>query len=160
MKVNTPLSQGSVEVFIQATPQKVYELVSNLERMGEWSPECYRCEWLDGAENAAVDACFKGWNQTGLVRWSTTCRIITAEPGRELAWEVIKPFGRVTTRWRYQLETSDDGCRLVESIEVVHTPFVIKLVQLLFMGGHRRRMASVQKIMLQTLERIKMAAEA
>ena len=160
LKVDTPLSQDSAEVLIQASPQKVYEIVSNLERMGEWSPECYHCEWLDKAENAVVGARFKGWNRVGLVRWSTTCRIIAAEPGRELAWEVIEPFGRVTTRWRYRLETSDDGCRLVESIEVLYTHFTIKLVQLLLMGGHRRRMASVQKRMQQTLERIKVTVEA
>ncbi len=160
MKVDAPLYQGSAEVLIQAPPQKVYKLVSNLERMGEWSPECYRCEWLDEAENAAIGARFKGWNRAGLARWSTTCRIIAAEPGRELAWEVIEPFGRATTRWRYRFETSDDGCKLVESLEVLHTPFMIKLVQLLLMGGHRRRMAQVQKRMLQTLEYIKVAVEA
>ncbi len=160
MKVDKPFNEGSAEVFIQAPPQKVYELVSSITRMGEWSPECYRCEWLGEAENAAVDARFKGWNRAGLGRWSTTCRIIAAEPGRELAWEVIEPFGRVTTRWRYRFETSDDGCKLIESFEVLHTPFMIKLVQLLLMGGHRRRMASVQNRIHQTLECIKAAVEA
>lgn len=63
MKVYEPLYQGSAEVLIQAPPQEVYELVSNLKRMGEWSPVCYRCEWLGGAKDAVVDARFKGCDE-------------------------------------------------------------------------------------------------
>jgi hypothetical protein len=128
--------------------------------MGEWSPECYRCEWLGEAENAAVDARFKGWNRAGLGRWSTTCRIIAAEPGRELAWEVVGADDRVETRWRYRFQASDGGTKLIESFEVLHIPFMIKVIELLLMGGHRRRMASVQDGMRRTLERIKAEVEA
>lgn len=160
MKVDAPIHQDSAEVLIQAPPQKVYELVSNITRMGERSPECYRCEWLGGAENAAVDACFKGWNRAGLGRWITSCRMIAAEPGQELAWEVMEADDRVETRWRYWFEASDGGTKVIESFEVLHVPFKVKLVELLFMGGHRCRMASVQDGMRQTLERIKAAVEA
>ncbi len=160
MKVDAPLYQGSAEVLIQAPPQKVYELVSNLERMGEWSPECYRCEWLGEAEGPAVGVRFRGWNRHGRMKWDTTCRIITAEPNRELAWEVMESSGRAATRWRYRFESSDGGCKLVESFEALHAPLIIKLIQLLFMGGQRRRTASVESGMRHTLQRIKAAVEA
>ncbi len=160
MKVDAPLYHGSAEILIQAPPHKVYELVSSLERMGEWSPECYRCEWLSETEGPTVGTRFKGWSRRGLMKWATTCRIITAEPNQELAWEVIEPSGRVATRWRYRFETSDGGSKLVESFEVLHVPFMVKLIQLLFMGGESGRTASRQNGMRQTLERIKAAVEA
>ena len=34
---------------IDTTPERVYDLVSDMPRMGEWSPECQRVEWADGA---------------------------------------------------------------------------------------------------------------
>ncbi len=160
MKVDAPLYHGSAEILIQAPPQKVYELVSHLERMGEWSPECYRCEWVGDAEGPTVGVRFKGWNRHGRMKWDTTCRIITAEPNQELAWEVMEPSGRVATRWRYRFEASDGGTKLVESFEPLHSPLWLRLIQLLFMGGKRGRMASLQNGMRQTLERIKAAAEA
>lgn len=160
MKVYEPLYQGSAEVLIQAPPQEVYELVSNLKRMGEWSPVCYRCEWLGGAKDAVVDARFKGWNRRGLMKWDTTCKIIVAEPGRELAWDVVGTDDRVITRWRYRFEVRDGGTKLIESFEVLHQPLLIKLVTLLFSGGQRRNTATVQDGMCQTLEHIKTAVEA
>ena len=41
---------GQVQIHIEAQPEKVYALVSDVARMGEWSPECYRCEWMDGVD--------------------------------------------------------------------------------------------------------------
>ncbi len=159
MKVDAPHYQGSAEVLIQAPPQKVYELVSNLERMGEWSPECYRCEWLGEAEGLTVGARFKGWNRHGRMKWATTCRIITAEPSQELAWEVVESSDRVATRWRYRFEASDGGSKLVESFEAFYLPLWLRLIQLLFMGGRHGRTASLQNGMRRTLERIKAVVE-
>lgn len=32
---------GQVQIHIEAPPEKIYTLVSDVARMGEWSPECY-----------------------------------------------------------------------------------------------------------------------
>ncbi|MGB8503197.1 SRPBCC family protein, partial [Mycobacterium sp.] len=58
---------GSANVHIDAPPLAVYRLVSDITRMGQWSPECYRCEWLDGATGATVDARFRGHNRLGRI---------------------------------------------------------------------------------------------
>ena len=52
-----------VSVDIAAPPERVYELVSDIRRMGEWSPECKRCSWARGATGPAVGARFKARNQ-------------------------------------------------------------------------------------------------
>ena len=39
------LTQDSVETVVDAAPERIYDLVADLPRMGEWSPECQRVEW-------------------------------------------------------------------------------------------------------------------
>jgi len=58
---------GAARIEIDAAPVAVYALVSDISRMGEWSPECYRCEWLGGATTAAIGAKFRGHNRLGKV---------------------------------------------------------------------------------------------
>ena len=48
--------RGEVRVHVDAPPDVVWALVADLDRMGEWSPECYRVEWLDGAASTAKPA--------------------------------------------------------------------------------------------------------
>jgi hypothetical protein len=77
-----------------ATPDVIYELISDLPRMGEWSPE--------NLGGAAVGAKFRGDNRNGRKSWSTTVTITTADPGRALAFDVtFGPFS--VARWRYTL---------------------------------------------------------
>ncbi|MGH9050843.1 MAG: SRPBCC family protein [Acidimicrobiia bacterium] len=49
-------TEAHVSLHVDAPPEKLYELVSDVTRMGEWSPECRRCEWIDGATGPAVGA--------------------------------------------------------------------------------------------------------
>ena len=46
--------QGEVDIHVNAPPEAVWRVVADLDRMGEWSPECYRVEWLDGAHSPAT----------------------------------------------------------------------------------------------------------
>ena len=39
----------TVERYVDAPPEDVYDLVADIQRMGEWSPETYRCSWRGGA---------------------------------------------------------------------------------------------------------------
>ena len=72
-------TSGKAATTIAVLPQVLYDLVSDVRRMGEWSPECRRCEWIDGAIGPAVGARFKGSNAHGHARWSTTTKVVAAE---------------------------------------------------------------------------------
>ncbi len=98
---------------IAATPQRVYELVSDLPRMGEWSPEATGGKWLKGATGPAVGARFKGTNRKGRIRWSTLAKVVTADPGREFAFDVTA-MGFAVARWGYKLEATDGGTTVTE----------------------------------------------
>ena len=148
---------GEARVHISAPPEKVYDLVSDVTRMGEWSPETVKCEWIDGATGPAVGARFKGSNKRGLFRWSTKPEVVAANPGREFAF--ITP-GSGSTKWTYHFEASaDGGTDATESFELLaDMPQYIVLADR-YLLGIKDRTADLEQAMQQTLERIKRAAE-
>lgn len=98
-------------IHVDATPQQVYDTVSDVTRTGEWSPQCVGCEWLDG-DGPRVGAPFTGHNRRPGREWSTTGEVVAAEPGRAFAWEIN---GRGLVRWGYEMEPDGDGTRLTET---------------------------------------------
>jgi uncharacterized protein YndB with AHSA1/START domain len=146
---------ATVTVHIDAPPERVYDLISDVTRMGEWSPECTGCAWIDGAERAAVGARFRGSNRRGWMKWSTTAEVESADPGREFTF-ATRSGKRIATRWRYVLAPGDGGTDVTESFEAVYAPAPLRLVERVFMRGRTDELATGMRT---TLERIKAAAE-
>ena len=148
---------GEVSAHVDAPPEEVWSLVADLERMGEWSPECYRVAWLDGAGSPAQPgARFKGHNRWGPVRWSMTCEVKTADPGQEVSWSTVQR-GRDVVRWTYRFEPDGAGTTVTESFNVVWLPPMARLFEdVVMVNRDRQREAAMRS----TLERIKAAAEA
>ncbi|WP_165759372.1 SRPBCC family protein [Mycobacterium decipiens] len=145
--------QGSID--IAAAPDLVYDLIADITRMGEWSPECYRCEWLDGARAAAPGARFRGYNRLGPLRWKRTVVIDTAARGREFAFTTVNEgAGRQETSWRYTMVPSPSGTLLTESFEFLWCSVPNRLLETLLPRGRQ-----VDRGIQQTLGRIKRAAE-
>ena len=65
---------------IAAEPEAVYALISDLPRMGSWSPECTGVSWRGDLRGAVPGARFIGHNRSGWVRWSTFGEVVAAEP--------------------------------------------------------------------------------
>ena len=107
-------AQASKEasVDIAATCDVVYALVSDLTRMGEWSPEATGGEWLDGGSGQVGDW-FLGHNQVGEREWSRQVQVAVADPGREFAF-VVGGVDENCTWWCYEMEPVDGGTRLTE----------------------------------------------
>ena len=76
-----------VSLRIEAPPEAVYAIVTDIAQMGRLSPECTGGQWLGGATGPAVGARFKGSNKRGRARWSTTNTVVEAEPGRVFSFE-------------------------------------------------------------------------
>jgi hypothetical protein len=106
----------SESLTVAAPADLVYALVADLPRMGEWSPECERVTWRGGATCAAAGAQFIGHNRAGAVRWMTQGRVVVAEPGRHLAFEIS--FGLLKiARWAYAIapcEADPSSCTVTE----------------------------------------------
>jgi hypothetical protein len=99
---------------IAAPADAVWALVSDLPRMGEWSPENTGGKWIKGATGPVTGAVFSGKNKNGLRRWSTTVTVTDSRPGQ--AFEIAVSCGPFAiANWRYELEATADGCRVTES---------------------------------------------
>lgn len=153
-----PIWQDETSIDIAADPASVWALVSDVARMGEWSPVCRRVEYLDGATSSAEGARFVGYNRQFGARWSRTCVITTCVPERELGFHTLFR-GATGTRWRYRLEPRDGGTRVVESYVLLSMPrWVTAMQRLPGMTGRSR--LETNRGMQQTLRQIKAAAES
>lgn len=147
-----------VSTTIAAPPDRLYAMVSDVTRMGEWSPECFRCTWVRGATGPAVGARFRGWNRKGWRRWWTDATVTKAEPGKEFAF-AVSSFGLPVAGWGYRFEPSADGGTVVTEYWNDRRQKPMAVVSGVAVGvadreGHNRRG------MEQTLQRIKAVAEA
>lgn len=109
-----PASSLSRSTTIAATPQRVFDLVSDLPGMGRFSPENAGGRWLAGATGPAVGVGFRGQNRRGLHRWSTRCTVTRCEPGRAFAF-AVSSMGLPVADWAYDIEVDGDGSRLTET---------------------------------------------
>jgi hypothetical protein len=145
---------GSTTIHIDAPPDAVYALVSDITRMGEWSPETVKAEWIEGATGPAAGARFKGTNKLGFLRWSTKPMVEVADPGREFTF-VTMFRSEKETRWSYRLAPAGDGTDVTESWEELSQ---IPIIGRLMMNDRRER--QLTEGCAKTLARIKAAAEA
>ena len=106
--------QVTVERDVAASPEALWAIISDVTRMGEFSPENVGCEWLGDRREPVVGARFRGTNQNGKRRWKTVCTVVTAEPGRVFAFDV-KASGLRVARWEYRFAPGDKGCRMSET---------------------------------------------
>ena len=150
------------ETFIEASPQRVWELVTDIVLMGRWSPEYDGGTWLDEAAGVAVGARFRGRNKREGREWESVSTVVEAELGKSFAWAVGDPSNAAAT-WRFVLTYEGSGTRVRQHVELGPGP-----------SGLTRRIGEVpdreeeviaarvdehQRNMQQTLGGLKNAAE-
>ena len=97
-------------VVVACRPDTLYDMVSDVTRMGEWSPICRACWWDEGGGPRA-GAWFTGRNEVPGRVWETRSQVVTAERGREFTFEVNNGWAR----WSYTFAAADGGTELTES---------------------------------------------
>jgi Polyketide cyclase / dehydrase and lipid transport len=117
-------AQASVD--IQADPQVVYELVSDVPGLPRWAAETVSCRWVD-VDGPRVGARFRGLNRRGPLVWRTMSAVTEADPGRAFAWRVTA-FGSPIAAWRYDIEPTAEGCRVTESTTDLRNAFFRRIV--------------------------------
>lgn len=111
---NPAVTTVSVSRVIAASPERLYQLITDLARMGEWSPENRGGRWLKGAHGAAINARFKGKNANGWRRWSSIAKVLIADRPREFVFEVTSRGFRVA-KWGFVFEPVEGGTRVTET---------------------------------------------
>jgi uncharacterized protein YndB with AHSA1/START domain len=149
---------GSVTVHMAAPADRVWDLVSDVTRIGEFSPETFEAEWLGDATGPAVGARFRGHVRRNdrPVYW-TVCTVTACDPGRQFGFDVAGPGDRVLNTWRYQLSAGGDGgTDVTESFELPST-LPTRLYWLI--AGSARGRANAESMRV-TLEKIKTVVES
>jgi plastocyanin len=154
------LTTDTVDRYVEASPEALYDLVADVTRTPEITPDIVRVEWLDGATGPAVGARFKAINTVGRgPSWSNKPVMVTVEPGREIAWARTEPFGG-TVEWRYRFEPEGTGTRVTESYEVTKP---LRLMGWFIIGtlyGKKDRRRDLHDTMVRTLDRLAELTEA
>ena len=154
----------SVVQEVGATPEVVWEVVSDITRLGEWSPECQRCEW-DSGQEPGLGATFTGHNRLGDIDWSNQSTVVEWEPQRKLTWEVrLTGPGRDMfgddpfSRWGFSIEPTTSGTRVTQTTEDLRSE-ELKKASLAFLPEVQDRQARNLETMAATLEALAQACE-
>lgn len=150
--MSTPTT-ASVSLEIDAPPDVLYDLVTDVTRMGEWSPECTVCEWK--GEPGKVGSTFVGRNRRGIARWSTTARVLAADRPREFRFATLSG-GDPSTEWTYRFE-GDGPTTVTESFNAISQPRLIAFVEKYLL---RNRQSQLEEGMTKTLAALKQSAES
>lgn len=142
---------------IDAPATVVWSMISDITRMGEWSPESTGGKWSKGASGPAVGAKFTGTNRNGKKKWSTTGTVTAAEPGQKFAFAVdVGPIA--ISAWAFDLEPTATGCSITETWTDRRGRFAKWIGKPA--SGVSDRVSHNRAGMEQTLERLAAAAEA
>ncbi len=149
-------SNLSTSVEIDAPADHVWSIVSDLGRMGEWSPQCRKV--IVRGDDIRLGTRMININRAGWKVWPTRSKVISYEPGREIAFRVKDN----RSIWRYQLQELPDGAtRVTETRDVSDdTTSISKVLVDRFLGGEANFETDLMTGMKQTLARIKAEAEA
>ena len=98
---------------IAAPPAEVFAAITDITRMGEWSPETVSADWNDGANEAAVGASFTGRNRNGDNQWTTEATITELVPNERFFFD-CSVRGFVFSKWGYSIEPAGDGSIVTE----------------------------------------------
>lgn len=151
------LTSDQVALDIEADASVLYDMVSDLPRIGEWSPECERVEWEGDVDVPVEGTTFVGHNAVGpgrRIRYTRHGRVLVADRGREFAF-ITDEGGRESTVWRYTFSPTDGGTRVTESYEVRWIPTWARILDVPT-NRHRQLVEN----MATTLERLRVSAES
>ncbi len=91
----------------------VWSMITDLPRMGEWSPESAGGSWVGGGARASVGARFRGRNHHGRRSWSTVATVDQMEAPWRFSFDV-HAMGMAVSHWDYTIEPAEGGCVVTE----------------------------------------------
>ncbi len=146
-------------VHIAAPPAQVWELVTAMERYGEWSSENTGGYWRKGPDGVPgrgkVGDQFVGINRRDGAEWKAFVEIVERE--EEKAYAFVTGGSEMNlVLWRYELRPDGDGTLLTEQWTLRKPSFFLD------QGGEAevaRRKANAKESMAATLNGMKATAE-
>lgn len=148
------LIEDSIDV--DATPEKVWAVISDLKRMGEWSPQCKKMIIRGGKVD--LDTKTININRRGPLVWPTTAKVVRFEPNKRIGWRVTEN----RTVWSYEITPAENGVTVTERREAPggKTSTVSAFLVDKVFGGNDSFEEELKVGMAESLGKIKKAAEA
>ena len=108
----------TVEVDIAASPERVWDLVSDINISARFSNELQGAEWVD-SDGPREGASFIGHNKRTDVNreWDTTSWVVACDPPLVFAWNV-NDRDEPSAQWRFELEKIPGGTRLRQRLVI------------------------------------------
>jgi len=142
---------------IAASASVVFAALTDITRMGEWSPETYLAEWNEGVDGPALGARYTGHNRHGDNEWSIEAEIVDYALDERFFFD-CNSRGFVFSKWGYSIEPTADGCRVTEYWQDLR-PEQAK-ARSVSISGVEDRVAHNREGMEQTLERLAAGVES
>lgn len=122
----TPDLEVSREV--AASPEVVFAAITDITRMGEWSPECVQAEWAEGFSKAEVGARFIGHNKNGDKTWTIESTIFEFVENERFFFECMsgRVPGFVFAKWGYSIEPTQSGCTITEYWQDLRADYMLE----------------------------------
>ncbi len=144
--------EASIE--IDAAPDEVYDLVSDISRMGEWSSEATGGAWTKG--HGKVGDWFDGTNKAGDREWTRECEVAAADRGRDFTF-VVGGIEHNRTWWSFEMSPTGEGTTLTERWWIVNkSPAMLEATAEQFAG----RIELTETMLASTVAGVKAAAES
>jgi Polyketide cyclase / dehydrase and lipid transport len=153
------LTTDTAERYIEAPPKVLYDILSDVTRTPERTPDIVRCEWIDGATGPTVGARFKAINKQGRgPNWSNKPVVTVADPEREFTFTRTEPFAG-TIEWKHVLTAEGTGTRVTESYTVRKPITIVGWFIIGTLYGLKDRRVDLHNSMVDSLDRLAEIAE-
>jgi len=149
----------TASIDIAAPIDVVWDLLSDVTRVGEWSVECRSCEWLGGATRPMAGARFRGRNRRNATLWTRTCEVVAVDPPKRFVWRTL-PTRLLpdSTEWTVELADGGDHTRLTEAMRILHVPGIYERLFALMLPQHRDRTADLESDLRRIKDRLESSA--
>jgi len=98
---------------VRVTSLTAYNAVSDVTRMGQWSPESRGARVPGGLGPVRVGTRFVGLNRASWLPWATLCTVVSAEQGTRFSFKVSF-LGVALSQWTYRFTEVPGGCEVTE----------------------------------------------
>lgn len=153
--IDAPVDSASLT--IAADAGDLWDMVSDVTRMGEWSPECTGCRWFGKHHAPVVGARFVGFNRRGWARWATTNVVVEAERGVAFVFRTRETG--VVWGYRFAPAPGGEGTVVTETRDLRQAHGWMVRLAGPFVGGADNHAEELRQGMRATLERLRSAAE-
>lgn len=138
---------------VDAQVERVWSIVSDLARMGEWSPQCRKMIVFG---DVRLGTRTLNLNRKGMAVWPTNAKVVDFVPEKRIAFRILEN----KTVWSYELEPTESGTRVTERRAAPNgTSKLSQTFVRMFLGGNAGLEADLERGMQMTLARIKTEAE-